>query len=359
VGTWLARIGLASAALANSVRGLLLPRFARRRPPLRAPLRVLITGASTGIGLALARELLAHTEHKLALAARASSLHRFEELAIVVSDRVMLVPLDVEIAAERDAAVAAVCARWGGVDVLVNNAGVCFRSVAEHVTDADHHRQLEVNYLAPMALTRLVLTGMRARGHGRIINVSSVGGMMAMPTMTVYSASKFALEGASEALWYEVRPWGVMVTLIEPGFINSDGFRKVILTGASRAGEYDLWDAYHRHYVNMDELIARLARFARRTPRDVARTIAKVIAAERPPLRVAGTTDAFLFGLLRRALPQRLYFALLYALLPRIWEWGDVASRVSSRPPPAARDTPSGAAVPPSRREETRAEPPP
>jgi hypothetical protein len=78
-----------------------------------------------------------------------------------------------------------------------------------------------------MALIRLVLPGMRQKGAGRIISVSSVSGMMAMPTMGTYSASKFALEGATEALWYEVRPWNIQVSLVEPGFVRSHSFRNM------------------------------------------------------------------------------------------------------------------------------------
>ena len=94
---------------------------------------------------------------------------------------------------------------------------------------------MDVNFRSPMELTRLVLPGMRAKRAGRIITVSSVGGMMAMPTMAAYSASKFALEGAHEALWYEVRPWGIRVSLVQPGFVHSDGFQKVRYTTQERS----------------------------------------------------------------------------------------------------------------------------
>lgn len=295
--------------------------IARRKQIPPGPYTVFITGASVGVGLELAR-LLLPTHHRLVLTARASSIQRFAAEGITASDRVLLLPLDVTVPQEREAAVRAVEALWGGVDVLVNNAGISYRAVAEHTPDEDMQVQLHANYLGPMALVRRVLPRMRARRFGRIINVSSVGGMTAMPTMSAYSASKFALEGASESLWYEVRPWGISVSLVRPGFINSDGFRKVRFTREGTASLADPKDAYHHHYLNMGELVGALMQLTFHSPRDVAETIAGLIDQRSPPLRVPGTWDAWVFDLLRRFLPSRLYHRLLYAGLPRIWEWG-------------------------------------
>ena len=173
-----------------------------------------------------------------------------------------------------------------------------------------------------MELTKLVLPHMRDQRYGRVINVSSVGGMTAMPTMSIYSASKFALEGASESLWYEMRPFGVRVSLVRPGFINSDGFRKTRFTGQAQLALDDDKSPYHAHYTNMNELIEALMTLTFYTPRDVAETILDVIEKKNPPLWVAGTLDAQLFDFLRRVLPPGLYHRLLYAGLPRIWRWG-------------------------------------
>ena len=311
-------------------------RLVGRKKERREVSTILVTGASAGIGLELAK-LLQDGPHRLALTARSSSLERFAEHGLVSNERVLLLPLDVTSDEQRRAAILAVEERWGGVDVLVNNAGISYRAVAEHVTESERLAQLAANFLGPMELIRLVLPHMRQQRYGRIINVSSVGGMTAMPTMSIYSASKFALEGASESLWYEMRPFGVRVSLVRPGFINSDGFRKVRFTAQARRALVDSSDAYHAHYVNMDELIASLMTLTFYTPKDVAETILDVIEHKNPPLWVAGTLDAQLFDFLRRVIPSGLYHRLLYAGLPRIWRWGQRGDLALTSLPPSKK----------------------
>lgn len=286
----------------------------------RAPV-VLVTGASSGLGLALARRL-APGPWRLVLTARADSLSRLAAAGIPAGEHVLHLPLDVTVAEERRAVVAAAEARFGRVDALVNNAGVMYRSVLEHVHDDERLAQMDVNFLAPMELVRLVLPGMRARRSGRIVNVSSVGGMMAMPTMAVYSASKFALEGASEALWYEVRPFGVHVTLVEPGFIHSSSFQNARDTEDSARSIVAADDAYHAHYEHMGPFVAKLMDWSRSSPEFVAQRIERALTMRSPPLRMSGTPDAFLFQMLRRMLPRRAYHAVLYRSLPGISRWG-------------------------------------
>jgi short-subunit dehydrogenase len=285
-------------------------------------LTVLLTGASRGLGLAIARALIDAGRYRVLLTARQGSLHRFAEAGIHEGEHVKLRALDVTSADERLGIVEEAAEDWGGVDVLINNAGITYRAVVEHITDADRVAQFEVNYNAPMELTRLVLAGMRERRFGRIINVSSVGGMMAMPTMSVYSASKFALEGASEALFYEVRPWNISVTLVQPGFINSDGFEQVRYTGQSQTAHEIERSPYHAHYSFMSGFIGRMMRRSPATPASVARKVLSVIEQRRPHLRVPATLDASLFALLRRLLPRAIYHWVLYRMLPGIRQWG-------------------------------------
>jgi NAD(P)-dependent dehydrogenase (short-subunit alcohol dehydrogenase family) len=294
---------------------------------------VLITGASTGLGLAIARALT-KTEYRVYLTSRSNSLPRFGIHEVRESDHVRIRPLDVTSAEQRAAIVEEAERDWGGIDMLINNAGITYRAVVEHVTEEERIAQMDVNFRSPMELIRLVLPGMRKKSAGRIITMSSVGGMMAMPTMAAYSASKFALEGAHESLWYEVRPWGIKVSLVQPGFIDSDGFQKVRHTSESDRSERELADPYHEHYVNMAPFIARLMKSSRATPDSVARVVLRTMRRRNPPLRVPATFDAFAFSLLRRILPRNAYHRLLYRMLPKVDTWGPSPKRVSALPPP-------------------------
>jgi len=304
-------------------------------PDRASPGTVLLTGASAGLGLAMARALLG-TDGRLVLTAREASLPRFAEAGIVESERVMIRALDVSDRDQRIAVVREIDERFGGVDALINNAGITYRSVVEHVRYDERLEQMRVNFLGPMHLIRLVLPSMRAKRAGRIINVSSVGGMMAMPTMSIYSASKFALEGMSEALWYEVRPWNIRVTLLEPGFVHSTSFENTRYTIASRESFEAERDPYHEHYAHMAPFIARMMNGSRTTPEHVARRVVKLLRAKNPPLRAPATPDAHLFALLRRALPRRLYHAVLYRMLPGVRRWGPRAVE-SERAPGEAK----------------------
>jgi NAD(P)-dependent dehydrogenase (short-subunit alcohol dehydrogenase family) len=278
---------------------------------------VLVTGASTGIGLALLRQLI-RQPYRIVATARRESLDRFAALGIRSSPELLLRPLDLTRYDEHKAVVSEIMARWGRLDALVNNAGISYRAVVEHMTPDDELRQMATNYLGPMNLTRIVLPIMRQARRGHIINVSSVGGMMAMPTMAAYSASKFALEGASEALWYEMRPWGVRVCLIEPGFINSSAFHSVYQT----AGSGDLKSPYAAYYRHMGRLIERMMTATVATSDSVAARILQALADPDPPLRLPATVDAGAFYWLRRLLPRGVYHRLLYWSLPGIRDWG-------------------------------------
>jgi NAD(P)-dependent dehydrogenase (short-subunit alcohol dehydrogenase family) len=283
---------------------------------------VLLTGASTGLGLAIARALIARNRHHLVLTARESSLPRFADAGVFPGEHLWLRPLEVTDEEQRHHLIAEIDATLGGVSVLVNNAGISYRSVMEHVTDEEREQQMAINCHGPVALCRAVLPAMRARRSGRIVQISSAGGFMAMPTMGVYAASKFALEGATEAMYYELRPFGVAVHLVLPGFIRSVGIERVVLSGQSATAAEDPADPYHLHYRSMAGFIGRVARLTPATPETVARTVVRVIEGRTRRLRVPGTWDTRLLWTMRRLLPQILYHDILYWLLPSIRAWG-------------------------------------
>jgi short-subunit dehydrogenase len=277
---------------------------------------ILITGASTGVGLALGKLCLQEDKYHVILTARESSLARFEAEGLSPSEFLWIRPLDILSKRQRDRLIQDIERELGGVDILVNNAAYMLSAVVEHVGEEERLQQMDTNFRAPLSLIRGVLPAMRSKGAGKIINISSVGGMMAMPTMSIYSASKFALEGASEALWYEVKPWNIKVTLVQPGFINSDGFQKVLRSKDSlKALGFPHTDYYYQ-YTSMASFISKIMQSTKSTPNSVAKRVLKVIKAKNPPLRVAGTRDALIFGLARRLLPRSLYHTLFWYLLP-------------------------------------------
>jgi NAD(P)-dependent dehydrogenase (short-subunit alcohol dehydrogenase family) len=182
---------------------------------------VLVTGASSGIGRATAL-LFAEKGWTVAATMRTPGT---SDLASV-SDRIRLFKLDVTDQASVDAAVRDVIAQCGAIDVVVNNAGYGLMGPFEAQTDAQIRRQFETNVFGVMAVTRAVLPHMRERRQGRIVNVGSAAGRMTIPLYSMYSATKWALEGFSEGLWLELRQHNIKVKIIEPGMIKTDFFER-------------------------------------------------------------------------------------------------------------------------------------
>jgi short-subunit dehydrogenase len=281
---------------------------------------ILVTGCSSGIGLALAQLLYNQPRYRVVITARAHSMESLKS-TFKEDERFWIRCLDVGVPTEREILIAEIEKSWGGVSVLVNNAGISYRAVVEHMSDADELKQMTTNYFGPVALIRLVLPHMRERGRGKIINISSVSGMLAMPTMASYSASKYALEGMSEALWYEAKPLGVSVSLIQPGFVHSKSFQNVLYTEKSKlAATSD--GVYADYYKNMTPFIERLMRLSLTSAPAVAALILKVIRTENPPLWIPATFDASVFYYMRRLIPRRVLLPLLFLSLPRARRWG-------------------------------------
>ncbi len=273
---------------------------------------VLLTGAGGGLGLALIKALLTNDNLRIYAGARGASLEALKEKYRQHS-RVFPVDLDLLRPSSFEDAIGAIP---GGVDILINNAAVAYRAVMEHVEDREEKQQFQTNYFAPRELIQRVLPKMKKKRAGKIINISSVSGMMAMPTMSSYSASKFALEGLSEALYYELRPFNIEVCIIQIGFVNSNSFKKV-----KRPNFHTLEneEEYHLYYESMEDFVKRLMNWTPSTPDRIAKTIVKKAINQRAPLRIKATIDAVFFSILRRVLPEGLYHRFLYWSLPSNW----------------------------------------
>lgn len=182
-----------------------------------------VTGTSRGLGLELVRQLLERGDH---VVATTRSVERLEA-ALGSVDRTHLLPLAVDLADEAavTAAVRAATDRFGGIDVVVNNAGYGFLGAVEEVSDAEARQMFDVQVLGVWNVLRAVLPGFRARRSGHVVNVSSILGLTAFPGWGLYCAGKFALEGLTESLAAEMAGFGVGVTLVEPGYTRTDFLR--------------------------------------------------------------------------------------------------------------------------------------
>ncbi len=177
----------------------------------------LITGCSKGLGRALAQEAL-KAGYRVVVTARC--LTDVDDIVQTHKDRALAAELDVTSLNSIRAAVASAEERFGGVDVLVNNAGYGYFGAIEEGEDFGVRALFETNVFGPVNLLKAVLPGMRERGHGQVINISSVGGVVTYPAVGYYHMTKFAIEALSETLAKELSPFGVGVTVVEPG-----GFR--------------------------------------------------------------------------------------------------------------------------------------
>lgn len=282
---------------------------------------VLVTGCGSGIGYEIAKELYLSKKFRVIITARDPKSIRRLKFEMPENSQFKISKLDITKPKERESLIAEILHTWKSLDILINNAGVSYRSVIEHMDDESEMHQLNVNYLAPMALIRLVVPPMRENGRGKIINISSVSGFVSMPTMSSYAASKHALEGATEALWYELKPYGIEVSLIQPGFICSKSFEKVYYSKKAELSK-DIDGPYSEYYQYMTSFVERLMLNSLTTPEKVAKKIMKLISAPNSRLWIPVTLDAVLFYLLRKLMPRSLFHRLMYSFLPQVRMWG-------------------------------------
>jgi NAD(P)-dependent dehydrogenase (short-subunit alcohol dehydrogenase family) len=202
----------------------------------QSPSRVwLITGSSSGFGRHLAEAALAKGDRVIATARNVS---RIQDLEQKYPKTAKAVRLDVTDPESVETAVQGGLAAFGRVDVLVNNAGYGLSGAIEEVSDRQVRDEFETNFFGVLNVTRVVLPTLRKQGSGHILNISSVGGRRTFPTFGIYHASKFALEGLSESLAQELQPFGIKVTIIEPGGFDTDFASRSLVQGTPRA-EYN------------------------------------------------------------------------------------------------------------------------
>jgi NAD(P)-dependent dehydrogenase (short-subunit alcohol dehydrogenase family) len=240
-----------------------------------------ITGCSTGFGRELARHTL-----ELGYPTVVTARNPKDVADLAASKLALALKLDVTDQAQVETAVRTAESECGRIDVLVNNAGIGYFGAVEESEEDQVRRMFEINYFGMDRMIRAALPGMRARRQGFIVNISSIGGLRSFPSVGHYNATKFAVEGLSEALWQEVEPLGIRVMIVEPsGFRtdwagrSADTTRRTISDYAATAGAW----------------AARVRDSSGRQPGDpvrAARAIVKAVKSQNPPHRLLLGNDA-------------------------------------------------------------------
>jgi len=239
--------------------------------------RWLITGCSTGIGREIARAALDAGHSVVVTARRTESVADFAD---TYGDRAAVAALDVTDKAQIATAVRTADDAFGGVDVLVNNAGNGYLSAIEEGEDEKVRKLFDTNYFGVVDTIKAVLPQMRARQSGRIVNISSMTGLVANPPNAYYSSTKFALEALTEALAQEVKPLGIKVTAIEPGAFRTDWAARSMWESATPIGDYD------DNVGARKTMIKEFANHLPGDPRKVAEAVLMVTGLDEPPLRL-------------------------------------------------------------------------
>lgn len=262
----------------------------------------LVTGASSGIGAATARRLAAAGYVVYGAARRADRLAALEPAGV------RPLPLDLTEDASIVAAVERVLAEQGRIDVLINNAGYGSYGAIEDVPQELARQQVEVNLFALARLIQLVLPTMRAQKSGRIVNITSMGGRFATPFGGWYHATKFAVEGLSDALRQEVAEFGIDVVVVEPGAIRTEWGGIAAQTGTAASGE----GAYAQRFNKLVAALTQPSALARASDPDVvAKSIERAVTAKRPRTRYAVGRGARPALAARWLLPDRAFDQML------------------------------------------------
>ena len=241
-----------------------------------------ITGCSTGFGRELASHLLGLGYRTVVTARNPADV---KDLA--TKGEALALKLDVTDQSQIDAAIKAAEKQFGGIDVLVNNAGIGFFAAVEESEDQEVRRMFEINVFGMSRMIKAVLPGMRQRRKGFIVNISSVAGLRSFPSLGFYNATKFAVEGLSEALWQEVEPLGIKVMLVEPSGFRTDWAGRSANESKKQIADYAATAGVWRTEMRAD---------SGKQPGDPVRAvkaIVEAVASLNPPHHLLLGNDAF------------------------------------------------------------------
>ena len=242
-----------------------------------------ITGAGRGMGVDFAKAALAAGHNVVASGRDPDAVAD----ALGEADDLLVVKLDVTSRHDAEAAVAAAVDRFGGIDVLVNNAGSNYAGYFEELTPEQIERQLTVNLFGPMNVTRAVLPGMRKQRSGHVVTISSTAGFAGYEGGTAYATSKFAVDGWMESLAPEVAPFGIHTTVVNPGF-----FRTELLTNESTSYARESIEDYAERNRARREFFASMNGNQVGDPTKLAQALLTITELKQPPLRFIAGADA-------------------------------------------------------------------
>jgi len=274
--------------------------------PSACPRTALMTGASSGFGLLTAVTLAQHGWHVIATMRDTARQERLVTAAkqAGVLERIEILPLDVTRLDQVEELAKTLAKRAVPLHAVVNNAGFAMAGFVDDVSDAELRQQFDTNFFGAAAVTRALLPLLRRQGFGHIIMLTSISGRTGYPGVSSYAASKYALEGWTESLRYEVAPLGLRVALVEPGSFDTDIWTRGAIFSAGSL------DARSPNTVRRERLQAAMKARpgkGRGNPQDVANCIARILEDPKPRLRYVVGKDAKMLLVLRTLLPWRAF----------------------------------------------------
>ena len=265
---------------------------------------ILITGTSSGFGLLFAARLSAQGHLVYATMRDLKKQQPLLDEAAKRGGQVLVRQLDVTRPDSVKAVVDEIKDRHGHIDVVINNAGFGLGGFFEDLDESEIRGQMEVNFFGVQNVCRQVVPLLRARGEGLIINISSIAGLTATPCLGSYNASKWALEGFCESLYYELSPFGVKVVIVEPGTYPTK-----IFTDNARYGKnyHNPQSPYYPYSCRLENFVQDHVQKSKKDPEDVARLVERIIATPNPRLRYVSDFSSWVRAMASRIIPPSWY----------------------------------------------------